>query len=155
MALGALLGAYAFDRYRTGGDPKAPVGELTVLYRRRRTTRRSRERAAVLAESVTLRPRPGQHPARRPVARRVRRDRRAERRRGRPRASRCSTRSALKEGGYGGILGVGQGSVNPPRLVRLAYTPPRGRPGTLALVGKGITFDSGGLSLKPAAAMDG
>ncbi|GAA4290866.1 hypothetical protein GCM10023178_63770 [Actinomadura luteofluorescens] len=60
---------------------------------------------------------------------------------------------ALVEGGYGGIAGVGQGSVNPPRLVRLAYTHPEaGR--TLALVGKGITFDSGGLSLKPTDAMD-
>jgi leucyl aminopeptidase len=60
---------------------------------------------------------------------------------------------ALKKGGYGGILGVGQGSTNPPRLVRLAYRPAKARK-TLALVGKGITFDSGGLSLKPSPAME-
>ena len=59
---------------------------------------------------------------------------------------------ALAKGGYGGILGVGQGSANPPRLVRISYTPKK--PVThLAFVGKGITFDSGGLSLKTASGM--
>lgn len=70
--------------------------------------------------------------------------------------------------GFGGILAVGRGSDTPPRLVRLDYTPPsdaaqrglrgrRGRrtsgPPTVVLVGKGITFDSGGYSIKPAQAM--
>ncbi|RMI41034.1 leucyl aminopeptidase [Streptomyces triticirhizae] len=57
--------------------------------------------------------------------------------------------AALEEGGFGGLLGVGRGSVNPPRLVRLAYRNPAASR-TLALVGKGITYDSGGISLKPA-----
>lgn len=61
---------------------------------------------------------------------------------------------ALAAGGYGGILGVGQGSVRPPRLVRLDYSP-AGATQHVALVGKGITFDTGGLSLKPAGAMLG
>jgi leucyl aminopeptidase len=56
---------------------------------------------------------------------------------------------ALKRGGYGGIRGVGQGSVHPPRLVRISYRPARPR-AHVALVGKGITFDSGGLNLKTA-----
>ncbi|MFE6743103.1 leucyl aminopeptidase [Streptomyces tubercidicus] len=56
---------------------------------------------------------------------------------------------ALKKGGYGGLMGVGQGSQSPPRLVRIAYTHPKADK-TLALVGKGITYDSGGISLKPA-----
>ncbi|WP_411138300.1 leucyl aminopeptidase [Streptomyces sp. C10] len=56
---------------------------------------------------------------------------------------------ALKKGGYGGLLGVGQGSQAPPRLVRIAYTHSKAAK-TLALVGKGITYDSGGISLKPA-----
>ncbi|AWB90610.1 leucyl aminopeptidase [Homoserinimonas hongtaonis] len=60
----------------------------------------------------------------------------------------------LSEGGYGGILGVGMGSARPPRMVRLEYSP-AGATRHLALVGKGITFDSGGLSLKPAASMVG
>jgi leucyl aminopeptidase len=62
--------------------------------------------------------------------------------------------SALAAGGYGGILSVGGGSVRPPRLVAVRYSP-AGATKHLALVGKGITFDSGGLSLKPAAGMVG
>jgi len=54
--------------------------------------------------------------------------------------------------GMGGLAGVGQGSDNPPRLIKLTYLPEKPR-GSLALVGKGITFDSGGLSLKPADGM--
>ncbi len=60
----------------------------------------------------------------------------------------------LRDGGYGGILGVGQGSARGPRLVKISYTA-LGAQQHLALVGKGITFDSGGLSLKPAASMVG
>jgi leucyl aminopeptidase len=59
---------------------------------------------------------------------------------------------ALGRGGYGGILAVGGGSSRLPRLVRLSYAP-RGARFHLALVGKGITFDSGGLNLKPAEGM--
>ncbi len=59
---------------------------------------------------------------------------------------------ALAAGGYGGILGVGRGSENPPRLARLAYRP-SGATAHLALVGKGITFDTGGISIKPAVGM--
>src|SRR5690606_23619307 len=62
--------------------------------------------------------------------------------------------AALRDGGYGGILGVGKGSDRPPRLVRLDYAP-EGADRHIALVGKGITFDTGGLSLKPAASMVG
>jgi leucyl aminopeptidase len=60
---------------------------------------------------------------------------------------------ALADGGYGGITGVGQGSVHPPRLVRLAYRHPDASK-TVVFAGKGITFDSGGLSLKPPKAME-
>lgn len=60
----------------------------------------------------------------------------------------------LRAGGYGGILAVGQGSSRGPRLVKVVYSP-AGATKHLALVGKGITFDSGGLSLKPPASMIG
>ncbi|GEL93838.1 leucyl aminopeptidase [Cellulomonas composti] len=60
---------------------------------------------------------------------------------------------ALASGGYGGLIGVGQGSSRPPRLVKVAYSPSRPT-GRVALVGKGITFDSGGISIKPAAGME-
>ncbi|MPZ73310.1 MAG: leucyl aminopeptidase [Nitriliruptorales bacterium] len=59
---------------------------------------------------------------------------------------------ALEDGGFGGILGVGRGSSAPPRLVELTYEPD-GAGSHVVLVGKGITFDSGGLSLKPPNAM--
>jgi leucyl aminopeptidase len=55
--------------------------------------------------------------------------------------------------GLGGIIGVGKGSDNPPRLVKLTYEPTGRTRGHLALVGKGITFDSGGLSIKPGDSM--
>ncbi len=60
----------------------------------------------------------------------------------------------LAEQGFGGILAVGQGSVSPPRLVELAWRP-RGAAAHphLVLVGKGVTFDTGGVSLKPADGM--
>jgi leucyl aminopeptidase len=60
----------------------------------------------------------------------------------------------LEAGGYGGILGVGSGSPRGPRMVTLRYAPADATK-HLSFVGKGITFDSGGLSLKPAASMVG
>jgi leucyl aminopeptidase len=54
----------------------------------------------------------------------------------------------LEEKGFGGILGVGRGSPKPPRLIELRYDKP-GSKRTVAFVGKGITFDSGGINLKP------
>lgn len=66
---------------------------------------------------------------------------------------------ALAKSGYGGIVGVGKGSANPPRLVRMTYRGAKGRTKgrtkarKVALVGKGITFDTGGISIKPAAQM--
>src|SRR3989338_3785717 len=60
---------------------------------------------------------------------------------------------ALKKLGMGGIIAVGKGSSNPPQLVALEYGT-RGRGDTVALVGKGITFDSGGISIKHSRDMD-
>jgi leucyl aminopeptidase len=61
--------------------------------------------------------------------------------------------AAIKRLRLGGLLGVNRGSVQPPQFVEIEYKP-TGRPtGTLAFVGKGITFDSGGLSLKTGAGM--
>lgn len=62
--------------------------------------------------------------------------------------------TGLASGGFGGILGVGQGSSRGPRLVKVEYSP-AGATKHLALVGKGITFDTGGLSLKPPGSMIG
>ncbi|MBG0815109.1 M17 family metallopeptidase [Planomonospora sp. ID82291] len=59
----------------------------------------------------------------------------------------------LRAGGFGGILAVGQGSVSPPRLIQLSYEPEGEAAGHVVLVGKGITYDTGGLSLKPTEGM--
>jgi leucyl aminopeptidase len=58
----------------------------------------------------------------------------------------------LRAGGFGGTVGVGQGSVNEPRIAVLTYSPSRPK-ASIAFVGKGITFDSGGLCIKPAGSM--
>ena len=148
VALGALLGAYTFGRYRS-----EPAGQaaLTLVASGSHTAEAAR-RAEVLAAAVTLArdlvntgpsdlvpatfaARAGQVAAEAGIGITV------------------LDEQALAEGGYGGILGVGQGSVHPPRLVRLEYAPP-GASKALVLAGKGITFDSGGLSLKPAKAME-
>ncbi|MET0901528.1 MAG: leucyl aminopeptidase [Mycobacterium sp.] len=60
---------------------------------------------------------------------------------------------SLAKQGYGGIIGVGQGSSRPPRLVRLTHKSGKRNAKTVALIGKGITFDTGGISIKPAASM--
>jgi leucyl aminopeptidase len=57
--------------------------------------------------------------------------------------------AGLKARGYEGIIAVGKGSSHPPRMVILRHIPRKASPETVALVGKGITFDTGGISLKP------
>ncbi|GAA3209450.1 leucyl aminopeptidase [Nonomuraea helvata] len=149
VALGALLGAYAFSRYRTDGEQKAPVDELTVVSGQSDSVA---ERAGVLADSVALvrdlvnTPPSDLWPAKFAEI--------AEQEGNKVGLTvEVLDDKQLKDGGYGGIVGVGQGSANLPRLVRLSYTHPEAGK-RLAFVGKGITFDSGGLSLKPSAAMD-
>jgi leucyl aminopeptidase len=156
VAEGALLGAYSYRRYRyaTLHGYLPPVRSVVVLVSGPipRSTRQAVARAKIVCEAVcTARdlvntPPSDLHPREfaeiaAAEAHRV------------GLAIEVLDEKALKKGGYGGIIGVGQGSVNPPRLVRLAYRHPRAKK-TIALVGKGITFDSGGLSLKPAAPME-
>ncbi|SDZ02711.1 leucyl aminopeptidase [Herbiconiux ginsengi] len=73
---------------------------------------------------------------------------------GRPFTVKVWNEQELVAEGFGGIAGVGQGSARPPRLVRVDYSP-AGATRHVALVGKGITFDTGGLSLKPPVSMIG
>ncbi len=73
-------------------------------------------------------------------------------------ASRIWREAELAAGGFGGLLGVGSGSAHPPRLIQLSYEPAEGSGPAeagrhIVLIGKGITFDSGGLSLKPNEGM--
>ncbi len=147
--LGSLLGNYSYLRYRTGEAPKAPVEEIVLTGT---SDDGAVERATVLAESVELvrdlvnTPPSDLSPEDLAgIAQQVGDDSGLQ--------VEVLDEKALVEGGYGGLIGVGQGSVNPPQLVRLSYTHPEATK-TVAYVGKGITFDTGGLSLKPADAMD-
>jgi len=148
VALGALLGGYSFRRYRT--EP-APGARLTLLSQSGEAAEAA-QRAQVLAGAVTLvRDLVNTSPADLVPALFAARAEQVAAEAGL--TVTVLDEHALAEGGYGGILGVGQGSANPPRLVRLEHAP-EGAARTLVLAGKGITFDSGGLSLKPAKSME-
>jgi leucyl aminopeptidase len=146
VALGALLGRYDFSRHR-GGD-QAGQPDVTVLS----TVGAAAGRAQVLADAMTLvRDLVNTSPSQlypetfAAEAERVARAAGLE--------FLALDHTELASGGYGGLTGVGQGSVHPPRLVRLGYRHPAATK-TAVFCGKGITFDSGGLSLKPSKAME-
>ncbi|WP_309051681.1 leucyl aminopeptidase [Streptomyces sp.] len=153
VAEGALLGAYAFTAYQAGQDAKdarKPLAEVALLGAKPRDKayKAAAERAQAVAEEtnrardlINMPPNdltPAAFAAAVQTA-------------GKEHGLKVQVldERALAKGGYGGILGVGAGSENPPRLVRVAYTHAKAEK-TLALVGKGITYDSGGISLKPA-----
>jgi leucyl aminopeptidase len=154
VAEGALLGAYSFTAFRkvTLADQKAPVGAITVIADVGKEGKAVIKRAEVVARAVNLArdlvntPPSHLHPIELAAA--------ASTEAGRVGLSvEVLDEKALKKGGYGGITGVGQGSANPPRLVHLSHKG-KGAKKKVALVGKGITFDSGGISIKPAAGME-
>ena len=146
VALGALLGRYAFGRYRGGDQPTVP--DIVVLS----TVGAAAGRAQVLADAMTLvrdlvNTSPSHLYPETFAAEAERVARAADVDFG------VLDQTALASGGYGGLIGVGQGSVHPPRLVRLGYRHPAATK-TVVFCGKGITFDSGGLSLKPPKSME-
>ncbi|WP_017606979.1 leucyl aminopeptidase [Nocardiopsis alkaliphila] len=156
VALGARLGTYSFDRYRTGekAREKAAKNATTTLtlISEAAGADDAAERAAVLAEAVAFtRDLVNTAPADlvpedlATTAQEIAQQAGLE--------IEVLDERALAEGGYGGLTGVGQGSANPPRLIRLSYSHPEATK-KVAYVGKGITFDSGGLSLKPAGGME-
>jgi leucyl aminopeptidase len=147
VTLGALLGGYVFGRYRTNGD-KPEDTELILLGGDDAAARR----AQVLADAVMLvRDLVNTGPSDLyPASFAAEAQRVAE---AAGLAYEVLDERELAEAGYGGLTGVGQGSVHPPRLVRVAYAHPDASK-TVVLAGKGITFDSGGLSLKPPKSME-
>jgi leucyl aminopeptidase len=154
VALGALLGRYSFTRYRTtdsDGAGAANSPSLTVLTRATGADDAAR-RAQALADAMALvRDLVNTSPSHLyPETFAAEAARVAE---SAGLTIEILDDQTLADGGYGGLTGVGQGSVHPPRLVRLAYRHP-GASKTVVFAGKGITFDSGGLSLKPSKAME-
>jgi leucyl aminopeptidase len=147
VALGALLGGYAFGRYRTNGE-KPEDTELVLVS----GDEAAANRARVLADAVALvRDLVNTGPSDLYPATFAAEAQRVAEAAGL--AFEVLDERELAEAGYGGLTGVGQGSVHPPRLVRVAYAHPDASR-TVVLVGKGITFDSGGLSLKPPKSME-
>ncbi|MBP2334361.1 leucyl aminopeptidase [Saccharothrix coeruleofusca] len=153
-AEGTLLGAYTFTAYKSAkGD--GPVARVDLVAPAEGTTRAHRatlKAATAIAEAVTTArdlvntPPNDLYPA--SFAERA-----AALAKGEGLEVEVLDEKALRKQGFGGILGVGGGSARPPRLVRLTYRGPKAAK-KVALVGKGITFDTGGISIKPAAGMD-
>jgi leucyl aminopeptidase len=158
-ALGAALAAYSFDAFKTG-DPaerKAPVAEILLFTSAEPLPEAvaAGRRAQVLADAVKatrdLINTPPSHLYPQTFA---------ESAVGAVQGVGVGTLlvevlddDALRAGGYGGLVGVGQGSSRPPRLVKVTYTHELATR-SLAFVGKGITFDTGGISLKPPSSME-
>ncbi|MGW0020407.1 leucyl aminopeptidase [Rhodococcus sp. NPDC003382] len=156
---GFALGAYTFTEFRSaksapGDDARPPARiEFLVASPRARETKAALTRSAAIAEAVaTAREFVNTPPSHLYPAEFA------------DRAKALGTAAGLKvevldekalaKQGFGGIVGVGQGSSRPPRLVRLSYSSKKRKAPKVALVGKGITFDTGGISIKPAAGME-
>jgi leucyl aminopeptidase len=149
VAEGAVLGSYRFTQYKSGSQ-SAPVARIDVAVGSPRDAqlRKAIRRAETIGAAVTFvrdlvnTPPNDLYPATF-----------ADRARAEAESAGVTVEvldeRALRRGKFGGILAVGAGSVRPPRLVRLTYRPVRSK-ARIALVGKGITFDSGGLNIKTA-----
>ena len=155
MTEGFLLGGYSFSRYKSSSNDDTP-GEVVVLSEaaRAEATQTAFDTAQLVAAAVArtrdwVNTPPGDLTP--PVfADEVAAA--AKARKGGKVTVSVLDEKQLAAAGCGGILGVGQGSANPPRLVKLTYKP-RGARSHLAFVGKGITYDSGGLTIKTGPAM--
>lgn len=145
-AEGAALGSYTFNSYKTGSPAERATS--VVLFGEADAARAAviGDAVALVKDLVTM---PAQDMGPSELAEAA-----VEAVAGLPVTVTVYDENVLLEKGFGGILGVAQGSDRAPRLVHLDYNP-AGAERHIALVGKGITFDTGGLSLKPAAAMVG
>lgn len=152
VALGFQLGQYRFDRYKTQGRTQPPVQKVTIVTSdpaaaAAQWNDRGRHLAAGVALSRDLASEPGNVLYPETFVARVRdafagvANVRIE----------VLDEVAMRKFGMGSIAGVGQGAARPPRIMVVEYRGGQGAP--LALVGKGVTFDSGGLSLKPGKGM--
>ncbi len=156
VAEGALLGSYAFRTYRTGDAATAntPLESITIAtpLAGQPRIKAAGDRAQVVAAAVhatrdlvNTAPNDLFPAAFAEIAKTAAK--------GTSVKVTVLDEKALTAGGYGGLLGVGLGSTRGPRLVKLSYTPAKAA-SKVALVGKGITFDSGGISIKPAKGME-
>jgi leucyl aminopeptidase len=147
LAEGAALGAYAFTDYKSD-PPKTRLRTVTIAGPTDKQAKHELKHAAAVAEAITFvrdlvnTPPSDLYPA--SFAARVQ-----ERARADDLPVEVLDERGLKRGKFGAILAVGSGSARPPRLVRISHRPAK-PVAKVALVGKGITFDSGGLNIKTA-----
>ncbi len=156
LAEGALLGGYRFDRYRTLQERPPGLRHVRLLAGDARSLAALRDGArigSIIAESVRLSRDLSNEPGSVATPAWLANRARAFAREAGLRAQVLTPRE-LERKKMGAILAVGRGSANPPRLIVLQHGRPGPRRPTIALVGKGITFDSGGISIKPAGDMD-
>jgi leucyl aminopeptidase len=154
---GLLLGSYRFTRYKTKQDGEGQkLREVTLLGTDKgaaSAVRRAAERAQVVCDSVTWARDLVNTPALDATPDFLAREAQRMAKEVGGLTVKVWNEQQLTRGGFGGVVGVGKGSENPPRLIELRYTG-AGRSQPYALTGKGITFDSGGLSIKDAAQME-
>ncbi len=149
---GASIAAYSFTNYRakTSAKVKAPVQQL-VVSTQASVDAEALESIRIVAEQISLvrdlTNRSGGDLYPQALA-----DAAVEAAKGAPVEVEVWNEEKLLAEGCGGIMGIGQGSSRPPRLIKVSYSP-AGAEHHVALVGKGITYDTGGYSLKPAEAM--
>ena len=156
MAEGLALGGYDFKPYKekpaAKDKPKAELKQVTLYDPAGKTNAKSMAFGLMRAEAVCLARDLGNRPANWLTPARLASEARdIAKKRGL--RFKVLERAQLEKLGMGMFLGVAKGSRQPPKLIVMEYRP-AGAKQTLALVGKGITFDSGGISLKPGAAMD-
>ncbi|GAA3278209.1 leucyl aminopeptidase [Paenarthrobacter aurescens] len=153
VAEGAALGAYSYTEHRSSKDGlNAPVAKVLIFSDvDAKSAQPGLDRAIVLARAVnstrTLVNQPPSHLYPESFAESAK-----ELAKGLPVKITVWDEKRLEKEGFGGILGVGKGSTRQPRLVKVEYAPAKATK-KIALVGKGITFDTGGISIKPALGM--
>jgi leucyl aminopeptidase len=150
VAEGATLAAYKFSRYKA--DPKPCRLETIAVMGTGDQARHGLDRGARVAAAVALARDLVNEPAKAMTPRRMA-EMAAEVAEAEGLTLTVLDEVAIAAEGLGGLAGVAAGSHEPPRLIELVYDPPSPI-GTVALVGKGITFDSGGLSIKTAEGME-
>lgn len=151
VALGYALGQYRFDRYKSGN--KAPPAQpATIVGAARGAESLWTSRYQALAEATAMARDLGWEPANMLYPESFVAQARAAFAGVADVSIEVLDEAAMKKANMGSILGVGQGSRRPPRMLAIRYTG-AGNGAPLALVGKGITFDSGGTSIKPGLGM--
>ena len=149
---GATLGSYSFTRYKSEA-PKAGVSSVAIMASEAaaKATHAGIDRGSAIADAVAMARdlvnTPGGSLNARDMAELA-----TEVAKDNGLTIEVMDEHAMEQAGLGGMLGVNRGSDEPPRLIKLTYTP-RNPTGSVALVGKGIMFDSGGLSLKSGEGM--